>query len=298
MQLSAQAGGGPADAVASAGPQRGKGRAEEVGADVVDHTVDARSAGDFPHPLPNILIFVVDHHVRAQGYRLGCFFGAASGGDDFGADDVFGHLDGGGANARGGGEHQDGLPRFQLQPPHQHVPDWQVGGGGRRGLLKGNAVGQQVGVGRRYRGIFCVAAVDGTTQEPGASAEVVLSSQARRALHATKAGVHHNSVAGFEPSHAVADLRDLTGAVSAENQGRRKFPLQPPAAVSGVEVQAVQRRGPDPDLDLARLHLRLRALAEGQYLRAAVGFNIDCFHGRVLLGGEPTATRYQPSVFL
>ena len=104
--------------------------------------------------------------------------------------------------------------------------------------------------------------------------------------------VHHNSVAGFEPSHAVADLRDLTGAVSAEDQGRRKFPLQPPAAVSGVEVQAVQRRGPDPDLDLACLHLRLRALAEGQYLRAAVGFNIDCLHGRVLLG----ASRQLPDI--
>ena len=103
MEFGAEAGGGAADAVASAGAEGGEGGGEEVGAYVVDDAVDAGAGGDFADALAEVLLGVVDDGVGAELSGLVGFFGGAGGGDYLGADDVFRHLDGGGADAGGGG---------------------------------------------------------------------------------------------------------------------------------------------------------------------------------------------------
>ena len=141
-------------------------------------------------------------------------------------------------------------------------------------------------VGRRYGDKFRVATVNGCAQEPGTTAKVVLPRQARRALHTTKSRVHDDPVARLESDNAITALGHFARAIPAKDQRRWELPFQAAASVPGIEVQTVERRGFDANLDLAGLDLGLWSFAEGQDFRPAVGFDIDCLHGRVLLGEQ------------
>ena len=93
MQLGTEAAGGSADAVAPAGAQRAEAMPPDISAHVVNQQVNPSTAGDFAHPLGNILLVVVDDVIRAQVTGLFDLLGCAGGGDDGCAHDVLEHLD-------------------------------------------------------------------------------------------------------------------------------------------------------------------------------------------------------------
>ena len=76
-----------------------------------------------------------------------------------------------------------------MQPPGQHIPYREVGGGDGGGLFVGDVIGDGVGVGGGDGDVFGIAAVDGAAEELGAAAEVVLPGEADGALLAGEAGV-------------------------------------------------------------------------------------------------------------
>ena len=95
---------------------------EGVGADMLEHHVDALLGGDLAHHVLEAVAAVVDDVVGAERLRLVGLGVVADRGDD-GAADRLRHLDGGGADARSAGMDQNGLAGLELRIVEQHVLD-------------------------------------------------------------------------------------------------------------------------------------------------------------------------------
>ena len=292
MQFGAQPAGGAAGAVASAGAQGAKAVGPDVGAHMVHHQVHAGAAGDFSHPLGDVLLVVVDDIVGAQVAGQLRLFGGAGGGDDGGAHHIFEYLNGGGADAGRCGEHQRRFPGLQGGAAHGHIPDRQAGGGNGGGGGERYAFVQRVGVDFGDGHEFGVAAVNGSAEKAAAAAQFVAPGATSRADAASQAGVHHYPVAGFQGSHAVAGGDYFAGRVAAQNERGRKLPLQSALPLAGKDVQAVKGAGAYFYDHIAGAWSRLGAVAVLENAGVAVGFNIDGFHRRLLLlpvGGNASA---------
>ena len=88
-----------------------------------------------------------------------------------------------------------------------------------------------------------------------------------------------DAVARAALGHLAADLDHVTGGIGTEHVGAVETSATcAPYARPREQVQPVQRRGADADLDLVRSNGRLREIAVLEHLRAAVLRDIDSLH--------------------
>ena len=135
-----------------------------------------------------------------------------------------------------------------------------------------------MGVGRRHAEILCIAAVQRAAKKLGPATQIILPRKTGGTLLARKPGIDYHPVAFLEPGDSGSHSCNLSCAISAENQGRRKLPLEAAVPCPGVEVQAVQGGGPHPHLHVPGPGLRLRPFAESQDLRPSMGLDVHRLH--------------------
>ena len=251
---------------------------EDIAADVLDDEVGAvfgGEAADFGGPVGR---GGVHHEVGAElaaEFALG--FGGA-GADDASAE-VFGDLDGRGADAAGCAHDEDPLAGADLGAVGEHVHGGAAGKGEGGGGVKVNAVRKAHEGAFGDEDFFGEAAVALDAEEFAAKAEGFVALAAEFAFAAEEIGLDGDGVGGFPIGDAGADLEDFAGdfAAGSARQGdfEREFAgLEP-------EVEMVEAAGLDLDDDFAGGGRGVGDVAEFEFARRAVGCELDRFHGAI-----------------
>ena len=176
---------------------------------IVDHG-QAFAAGDFRHPLDEILIRVVDDMIAAMAPgEFGLGF-AADGADDRGAQ-MFRPLTEDETDAAGGGVNQDRVRGGNSVTTPAQILGGQALQHHRRGLVGGDVVGQ------------LDQAVGGDETPGGISAED---------------GRVSDPVAGLNVTDAVADGFDRSGRFHAEGHRHGRDRVETPAVIDVDEIEA------------------------------------------------------------
>src|SRR5215472_8929043 len=244
-------------------------------ADVLDHHVDAALSGELFDFGGNVLLVVIDHVVRAQFVGLGELGGAAGGGDHAALKHLR-DLDGRGADAARGCQHQHILARLQPGARHQHVPgseeDERSGGGGVEVQLVGNRDDAVLGSGDE----LAVAAVNRIAKHRESAAQIILSAKALLALPAALSWREQHSPARFHALAKLANRDHFTRYVAAEDM--RQGELHAGDAGAHEEIQVIQGACANAHQHLVGADLGVGNVFVDEHVGAAVLVNPGCFH--------------------
>ncbi len=161
--------------------------------------------------------------------------------------------------------HQHALAGLEPGPRDQHPPRRQEGQRERRRLLPRQVrrlAGERLGLdrhelGERARGVLAEQAV--------AHAQRLVAPAAELARPAPQPGVEDDLVPGLPPLNVLAHGDDLTRTVGATDV--RQAQLDPGDSTQHEEIQMVERRGLEPDEDLAPRRARVGTAPERELPR-------------------------------
>jgi hypothetical protein len=247
---------------------------ERVGADVLEHDVDAFLGGELAHHALEAVGAIVDRVIGAKPARLVGFGIVADGGDHHAAERL-GHLNGGGADAGAAGMNQDRLARLQLGVIEQHVLDGRERDRRAGGIRPGHPIRDRDNQARRKVDEIAGETVDVESLDPlHILAQVVAAFAAGAAMAASDCAVHHHGIARRQAGYVSPDRGDFSSRLRANDE--RKRALGKRHAAKGPHVNVVECHGADADLDLVRPRRRRRPkLAK---LKFAIGDKGECAH--------------------
>ncbi len=249
---------------------------EGVGADMLEHDVDALLGGELAHHALEPVGAVVDDVVGAERLGLLGLVVVADGGDD-GAADRLRHLDRGGADAGAAGMHQDGLARLELGVVEQHVLDGREGDRRAGGVAQRDARRAPESTSRA--GMLTRSRAKPSTWKPmmPPTFSQRLSRPSRQALQVPQVSAPYITTGspGLKPRHAGADRGDLAGRLGADDQ--RQLALGEGHAAQAPDVDMVERDRLDADLHLAGGRAAAAAARSTQF-ELAVGDECERAH--------------------